>query len=359
LAFTAKNTTLFVGWSAVPTADNANRAARYLFSRAFGEQIFAPGWKNRPFPFNDAVEGLASKGWNTSPSPYTGFTASASPIKLDSRGIPGDTLVLFRPTIGMKMYVSADGKHLHIPGSFGDKQGTVTIHGFSANAEEWSGEDGIVVGIEDWSWGDVVVTVDGKKSQALPLCMWHGRFSATGTNPGGAAWGPKIDITCTAIFRADVHPYHATPDTDLVYDHAGADFEPDTTGTLTVHSGQYLDAANKLLTKWNDKTVTLDFRQNASANAARGIVDLDSHEGTASFILSGDTVFSDYQVFDAETGALLFTEQFVVSPSFMATADMGMMGTIEATTVTDPTGLQVTIPQMKADPMTDFDDALL
>ena len=360
-AFRVRNATLFVGWNAVPAMDSANTAARYLFSRAFGEQILNPpaSMPNRPFPFGDAVEGLALRGWNISPSPYDGFSTSAAPVQLDSRGMAGDAIVLFRPTIDMNMYVSSDGKHLHIPGSFGDTRGTVTINGFSVNVEEWSGEDGIVAGIEDWSWGDVVVETGGKRSQAMPLCRWRGHFSASGTNPLGPDWGPQTDLSCTANFRSDLHPYRVTPDAAPEYSHVGADFEPDATGTFLVHAGQYLDAGGKMLYEWEDKSVALDFRQDGSGNATWGIVDFDYKEGTAEFTLSGDMFDIDYQVFDSETGEFLFSAQWIAAPSFTITTGLGMMGTIEEKTATDSMGLVVTVSQMAADPMTDFDNVPL
>lgn len=360
-AFRLDNVTLFVGWSGVPASGNANTAARYLFSRAFGEQILnAPSYMpNRSFPFDDAVAGLAKRGWNVSPSPYDGFTPSSSAVKLDCRASFTEKEVLFRPTLDMNMNVTSDGKHLHIYGSFGDNPGTVTVGGINATVEEWSGEDGITAGIDFGDWGDVVVTVGGKQSQAIPLHQWHGKFSATGTNWLGPDWGAKLDVTCNASFRADVHPYRVVPDTEPVYSPSGADFEsPATTGSIFVHGGQYFEASTKSWFKWDDHSITLKFKEDGTANAW-GVVTLDHHEGTAKFTFNTDMFYIDYRVYD-ENWVYQYTSQWPADASFDVSTDMGLMGTIGPDTGTDPvTKMQVTIPQMLADPMTDFDNVPL
>lgn len=100
----------------------------------------------------------------------------------------------------------------------------------------------------------------------------------------------------------------------------------------------------------------MDFRPDAPSNYIEGVVFLDYAEGTAEFSFSGDMYDITYDVYDADEGTFLFSASWVCYPYFSVTTDMGLMGTIAGTTVTDPgSELEVTVTQTEADPMTDFD----
>jgi hypothetical protein len=114
---------------------------------------------------------------------------------------------ILTPSIKNMLVREGDGKRipqgtLKIEGTFGPKQGAVSVGGTAVTVTKWSDSE-ITCDISDPALaGDVVVEVEGRKSNPVPLTEWHGTFTFTRKDGGRTT-----KFTFNLHMRADIHSY--------------------------------------------------------------------------------------------------------------------------------------------------------
>ncbi|MDD5170131.1 MAG: IPT/TIG domain-containing protein [Syntrophales bacterium] len=224
-----KNASLYFGWS-WPVDDNiANAAARYLFDRLLGSNIYEPEVpKQRPFDWNSVKDDMHNRKLDC--SPY-----STEPVFSSYLGFYGDIskgdFGLFRPSI-QNLMSSDFGTQpiITIYGIFGSEKGEVTLAGAPLDIIAWNPTN-IVCNLPASGGGDVVVKARGHMSNAVPLTCWS-MPSITFTYNGDINYlfqSPpslydKMHDVRTQSFsgqtsgRLDIHGYRKAPHGDLYYD---------------------------------------------------------------------------------------------------------------------------------------------
>jgi PKD repeat protein len=342
--FTGKNVGMFMGWNAIPAQDAVDTAARYLFSRAFGEQVMDPPVPpNRPASLDEAFSGLELKHFDTSTLPYTDLEPLTSPIELRYGSPNPEPEVMLRPSIWGGMWMASDGKRLVIPGNFGDTPGTVTVGGTDEAVDEWNPGDSVWVEIGSSDIGDVVVTLKGHESNTVPLCQWSGSITADG-DLGDT--GPHAHVQCAARIRSDVHKARSgPPDTDPIPVPAPATFEQDCTGSVKF-DGTFV--VNKTKYVWSGGGA-LDFHSDASQQTI-GEVIFNIYTGSAVISLATGLYDVNVTMTDLDTGETT-TETTTVAAVFNVTVPMTSDGSITPEQVLDPTtNMTATIPAMTPNP---------
>lgn len=213
------NAGAFVLWTAPTTSlDRPN----YFFDRMLGingavGRFNKPEPPNRPFSVARVMETMRAAGTST-------IRSANGPTTLVAGASAGD--VILRPTIE-KLVVHEDNNELEIEGSFGSKQGHVTIDEIEAAVQEWTSKKirvTLPAADESGGAGDVIVKVGDHESNAVPLTLWHVKFTYTE--------GPEQTITAyqrlylDLYWRADVHRYRDFPDADKFHDREPVTLEP-------------------------------------------------------------------------------------------------------------------------------------
>jgi len=233
-AFFAKGASTFAGWSRETDFFSAFRASTFLFDRLLaGNQYVPESPKQRPFYFGAVYGDMRQRNYDTNLDPLAfaeeppvgrvvdELPQVPAPTSKDKRPT-GTALLLIdhksghvftglRPSIWY-MSVFETLEELHLLGYFGAKQGTVKIDGHAVSVKKWAA-DGIVVALPSsgpGSAGPVVVEVDGRPSNAVPLTEWHIKFRYTSEDN---TEGPTLKKTATITLhlRADVHAYRSVP----------------------------------------------------------------------------------------------------------------------------------------------------
>jgi len=128
--------------------------------------------------------------------------------QLSSRGtahlhFAGVGMGILAPSI-QSIDVDEQGGTLTLHGVFGSKQDTVTVDDASVPVNSWSGTQ-IVTGLPT-AGGDVVVSVDGRKSNTVQLTDWKGTFTYV-----FQVETLQEQFTWTTHWRGDVHTFRTQP----------------------------------------------------------------------------------------------------------------------------------------------------
>jgi len=202
-AFFAKNASVYLGWSSYVDAEFAANTDLLLFERLIGpsrnDEVYpeADGFAQRPFPLQDALQDEALHGLGA--TPYAALTPLINP---NAKTLFG----LLAPTI---KNVAADEylDQLEIWGIFGDVAGTVTVGNKELQGCQW-GDSVITCNLPesgDGSEGEVVVTVQGHKSNAAMLTSWRGSFHFTVKGADSLTQ----DVVYNLHFRIDLRQFRA------------------------------------------------------------------------------------------------------------------------------------------------------
>lgn len=343
--FTGKNAGMFMGWNAVPSRELADAAARYLFSRAFGEQTDdAPVPPNRPASVDEAYNGLVLKNLHTSATPYDDALASlVTPSELAYEFGSTYVDVLLRPSIWGDLWIARDWTQLAIPGNFGEKTGTVTVGGKDAAVVDWIPGDAVFVQIGPQDKGDVVVTVDDHESNTVPLCEWNGNITAEGDL---SERGPHAEVHWSARVRSDLHKHRpGAPDQEPFSTPCPSTFEPDCTGTV-VFNGTFI--IGDTMYEWSGE-FALDFHADAAQQSVGSAI-FQLAENKAAVSLATGLYDVDLTITDLNTGEVIHTT-LPCSPVFNVDVPLLPDGSTENFEGVDPiTGLTVTVPSMVPDP---------
>lgn len=211
-AVKGKGASVVAGWSSSVDNACADKAARFLFDRLIGANSDPSAKKTppvRPFDFRSIESEMSSmkpplnicnQGTDLE------VTEGLAHLEFGTNAPKGDFGIL-TPSIKNMLVREGDGNRipqgtLTIEGTFGTKQGAVSVGGTPVTVSQWSDSE-ITCDLSDPTLaGDVVVEVEGRKSNPVPLTEWHGTFTFTKKDGGRTT-----KFTFKLHMRADIHSY--------------------------------------------------------------------------------------------------------------------------------------------------------
>jgi len=205
------------GWDASVSPIAAIRGSKYVFSRLLGDDAFMTKEPPiRPFGAMATFEGAQAEGCavddmkNPADPSYvpSGANLVFAPRRFGSQNDQLDALL--RPSID-KVDVTnlVTDEEIRLLGDFGSKKGEVCIAGDCSAPDEWDLTE-ITASCGRGKYGPVVVKVDGRESNEVPLTRWKGEFKVEGdVDP---MIGPHIDVTFEVEFRGDIHKIRDKPE---------------------------------------------------------------------------------------------------------------------------------------------------
>ncbi len=141
------------------------------------------------------------------------FIDTFRPIKVDSELLfmanPVHDAGALAPSI-KQLKVDEDRERLVVEGWFGSNEGRVTINGAAVAVQQWTAQ---VIEVTlprngPGSYGEVVVEVDGRESNPVPLTEWRGKLTYTFNQAEGLEYQFEWDLH----FRGDFHSYRTELD---------------------------------------------------------------------------------------------------------------------------------------------------
>jgi len=204
-----RNASVVFGWNRVVTAGVQANTSRFIFDRLLGANQFRP--ENPP---QRAFDFRAVFAQHIGPGSGYGY-CSRHGATLEFRPADGSFGIL-APSIE-RMLIDEENEQLHIYGIFGEDKfdpnhRQVTVEGEPLAVNDWAGDLIIMDGFSPDKEGVIVVEVDKRKSNAVPITSWRNweiRYIQTWyTGP----WGELIsEYTLHLDLRGDVHPYRERP----------------------------------------------------------------------------------------------------------------------------------------------------
>jgi hypothetical protein len=241
----AKGLSAYAGWTESVERGASTRASKYIFDRLLGanaDEEYPAAPPQRPFDLIDVLQALArTPGANTITNPtldQSNWIEGDPTWKFPFIGIPGIKVItaklqyafaagpptpaqwvrLLAPSI-TQLTVDEVTNKLAIQGSFGsDSQGaTVTVGGSALTIVpgSWRSDEIQCSGLAPGLTGDVVVTVKGHKSNAVPLTLWKGQLHLKVEFLNQQT--EKYDVNWILTFRGDAHGFRSFPDQPVFY----------------------------------------------------------------------------------------------------------------------------------------------
>ncbi|MCC6489249.1 MAG: hypothetical protein IT364_17240 [Candidatus Hydrogenedentes bacterium] len=224
-AFFEAGASLYAGWSAVVNDAACAESTPFLLCRMLGAP--APdgqdqGAPRRPFDYGDAFAELHLRGWDV--DQYSGFAELAV-----TEGPSGGGWL--RPSIECLRVdeypagASSGQSELIVRGTFGTDPGTgpfhaarsVTCEGEELSIVSWSPEEiRATMPIHGpGSAGDVIVTTQGIKSNAVPLTEWWVTLVYRVDAPVGSGSTVFTEFSIDCRLRYDIHGWRETATSNL------------------------------------------------------------------------------------------------------------------------------------------------
>lgn len=207
-----KHVAAYLGWDSWVDTDFADDSAKFVVDRLVGANSGTPRATTmkppqRPFDLDEVMKELPSVNLLTWP----GVAGKFPPATL-ALAYGGDrSFGVLAPSI-RSLEVDEEEKRLTIRGLFGVQDGRtlkVTIGGQEAVYKQWD-EKVIVTELLPEQSGEVVVEINGRKSNPVKLTEWHVVFQYDVAVSLGAAGGVQKTMKFDLRFRADVHGYRDT-----------------------------------------------------------------------------------------------------------------------------------------------------
>lgn len=250
---------VYAGWGALTTG---TISYKYYFDRALsgsesGNNIEKETPPQRAFDWQLIYTDLSKKGYHQVLQPISfpwgkvrNDWVNGGQATLVFREAPSGKHGYLLPTI-QRLQVSEEQEKLFIHGGFGSRQGKVTIGGSSVSIDNWS-EKTISVSLPRsgaGSYGDVVVEVEGRKSNIVPLTEWRGKLTYTEETLGTL----KREMEWDLHLRGDVHTYRNEPGGDPTVMTQDLYMSRDSKAKLTA-SGSHSETdadGNVITTEWS------------------------------------------------------------------------------------------------------------
>jgi hypothetical protein len=168
--------------------------------------------------------------------------------------------------------VNASASELRIVGWFGSSAlggASVTVGGRNVAIRSWVGATTLVCAPVD-DGGDVVVTVRGRKSHAVPLTKFYGSFTYSLTGRGSL----RKQVSLNLEFLADVRTNRIQVDSSPSWDVPRVIFPIGTTSGTYQASGEYRDQQGNLVESWSGSgPLTLDGGGSGGRASVGGFID--------------------------------------------------------------------------------------
>lgn len=205
-AFKAKGATVVLGWTELLSFGTAFASVTHFVDRMVGANLHAPVESpfQRAFPYNLVLEDMKNRGLDQDTP--TGGVLVAS-VKSGTANPP-----IFAPSIRYAEVDEGEG-HLILHGEFGTVPGKVTVDGTELALAGYWGADRLACTLRPsggGSSGDVVVEVNGVKSNARQLTEWSLPLTYQWVNVSNYL-GWKVEGSGRLRFRADIGEYREKP----------------------------------------------------------------------------------------------------------------------------------------------------
>ncbi len=209
-----KNVGTYLGWSTYIDSDFADERAKFVFDRLLGANSLQPALDPPQRPFD--IKALETEMINRNLVTWPGISGVKAwlnnvyyaPSTLKFAYNPDKIFGLLAPSI-KKLEVDEKAMRLTIYGIFGVQNGRslkVTINGEELPWKDWK-EDQIVTELLPEKSGDVIVEINGRKSNPVKLTEWHIKFTYDEETVLQGAGSVTKKMTFDVRFRADVHGY--------------------------------------------------------------------------------------------------------------------------------------------------------
>ncbi|MFW6139356.1 MAG: hypothetical protein ACOC7U_09295 [Spirochaetota bacterium] len=337
-----KNVASYLGWTLRVANEAAIRASNYLYTCMFSDnERFEP--KNPPlipWGLTDSFDGLQTLGYEIDEFKYRSWWQQAELIMIPKNYGSQDQFDLrLLPTItGLNAVVDPveQTAKLEILGDFGQKsgqawkcdqpQGSELISCDQLSVESWD-EYKIAVDITGCTdcTGYIMVSVDDRDSNLVPLTLWKGELTISGTC---SDIGPDVDGTVQFSASGEIVDERSHPETEPQITFAqfaapfslNSKFEYQFSGTFEDSSYIYYYPAES-----NQGTLNVSA---SNIPAFTGAVMLDPEESIASFQI---TILAEAFVQKTDKNTLKMTTDTISVPiPLVFDADMTRYGTIQA-----------------------------
>ncbi len=239
-AFTDAGAGVYLGWDGATYTSSAFRSPPYFVDRMVGANQFSmkESPPQRPFPYDLVLADMDRKGLKRDPTSGANLVAF---VGASLKGAP-----IFAPSI---QYVTVDEwtNELTLIGYFGSKLGKVTVGGVEIKVEpaDWTAAKLVARNLPaagPGASGDVIVTVDGVRSNARQLTKWTVPLTYQWADFGDLK-GVNIKGDGQVVFRADVGGYRLEPAEKPRYKLRGGVSNRETRLEITA-SGTYVEPDN-------------------------------------------------------------------------------------------------------------------
>lgn len=195
----------YIGWTMETNEHMATQASQFILDRLLGANTTGPGATTipkedpiqRPFDLDRIFSDLTKRGFH--------LCANGATLKYESR-VNDD--ILLTPTIE-RLEIYEHTSVLQIMGSFGSEKGKVTVDGKEiSQILDWTPTviNCIIPETGAGSAGDVIVSVDDRQSNAVPLTLWNVKLNYASNDNG-----VRMEGTFSLVIRADMHPRREVP----------------------------------------------------------------------------------------------------------------------------------------------------
>jgi hypothetical protein len=332
-----KGAGLVLGWDHL---SSSTVTPRFIMDRMLGANTYQPKTPDqRAFNWVEVKREAEELGILTTEfdESENTFQEIFSPVLVNSNLLfianPDQDPGTLRPSIE-ELAVWEERDRLFIDGWFGSEQGKVTVNGTPVTVHDWD-PDRVQVTIPrsgPGSYGDVIVEVDGRKSNAVPLTEWRGTlewwFAPDTAFEQRMSWDVHM--------RADIHSLRTVLDDAPTGESRDITFSNDSTGELTakgIETTQVSQGNTKTLEWTGGETIAWpDVEGDGTSQTVLGEVNLALNEdGTVdpsgTTIVLSMTANASHTVNRYENGSLVSSgEQPVIMLWSFGLADTSIFG---------------------------------
>ncbi len=221
-ALRAKNVSVVMGWSGRVRPATIQETSRFVFDRLLGANLFRPeNPPQRAFDYGSVFARHIGLGRGYGYCSAEGSTLVAAPLN--------GGFGLLAPSI-KRMEIKEEPEELIIHGLFGqdpgDRHRKVTVQDEALPVDTWEPDEIRVAGFTPDKEGEVVVTVDRRESNKVPITSWR-QWEIRATrdetptvhllNGGGTIVDPPVvELVWKLDIRADIHSYRDAPGTEPI-----------------------------------------------------------------------------------------------------------------------------------------------
>ena len=233
----------FGGWSYVTVVADFDSVAKFVFDRLLGANGVEPKESppQRPMDADSVREDMVAKGIAKSTLPSGNVSdfvfkqkSGVTPLMLTDR---------LAPSIERVYMTDAWKNKLEIRGAFrgyGSAGLEVTVGGQRATVTS-AEPDTIKADLPDGAAGDLLVTIEGRKSNRVRLSAWKGKLTYQVIGPGDLL----VDFTVDVRLVGDVHKFRTKAGQAPTQAPGSISMDPDGSRAAKAASGTYSDGSHR------------------------------------------------------------------------------------------------------------------